>query len=56
MYFTSMKQAEYYGYTRQDCVASIHRSGSVKGMKKAGFWPKNADVVRIGSHIYLLKK
>ena len=33
----------------------IHISGSIKGMVKLGFWPKNADKVRHGSWIYLQK-
>ncbi len=32
---------------------SIHRTGSLRGMVKSGFWPKGADVVRHGNYIYL---
>lgn len=32
---------------------SIHRTGSVKGMVKLGYWPKDADKVRHGNYIYL---
>lgn len=31
----------------------IHRTGSVRGMVKLGFWPQNADKVRYGNWIYL---
>ena len=30
----------------------IHRTGSVKGMIKLGFWNKNSDKVRHGNWIY----
>ena len=30
----------------------IHRTGSVKGMVKLGFWSKNTDKVRHGNWIY----
>lgn len=33
---------------------NIHCSGSVRGMKQCGFWPKNADVVRHGNYIYCI--
>ena len=33
----------------------IHRTGSVRGMVKLGFWPKDADKVRYGNWIYLQK-
>lgn len=33
---------------------SIHRTGSVRGMKKLGFWGKNDHCVRCGSYIYNL--
>lgn len=32
---------------------NIHRTGSVRGMVKLGFWPKDGDKVRYGSYIYL---
>lgn len=31
--------------------ASIHRSGSIKGMRKL-FWGYECDVVRVGNYIY----
>lgn len=31
---------------------SIHKTGSVKGMVKLGFWGKNSDKVRHGNWIY----
>ena len=53
----------YYGSPRAYQVATgktfsskgpcIHRTGSVRGMVKLGFWPKNADKVRYGNLIYL---
>ena len=53
----------YYGSPRAYQVATgktfsskgtcIHRTGSVRGMVKLGFWPKNADKVRYGNWIYL---
>lgn len=30
----------------------IHRTGSVKGMVKLGFWSKDSDKVRHGNYIY----
>lgn len=33
---------------------SIHVTGSVRGMKKLGFWGKNDVVVRSGSYYYNL--
>jgi hypothetical protein len=33
---------------------SIHYTGSVKSMKKLGFWGKNDICVRIGNYIYNL--
>ncbi len=33
---------------------SIHKSGSVRGMKKLGYWGKNDVCVRIGDYIYNL--
>lgn len=30
----------------------IHKTGSVKGMVKLGFWDKNCDKVRHGNWIY----
>lgn len=56
MYFTSQKQYYLHGgpTVKLERMPSIHRSGSVRGMKKLGFWPKDADVVRVGNWIYLL--
>lgn len=34
-----------------DCKC-IHRSGSVRGMVKQGFWDKDSDKVRCGNYIY----
>ena len=31
---------------------SIHYTGSVRGMKKQGFWDKNDRCVRCGQYIY----
>ena len=31
---------------------SIHRTGSIKGMIKLGFWNKNNNIVRHGNWIY----
>lgn len=33
---------------------SIHYSGSVRGMKKLGYWGKNDHCVRSGQYIYNL--
>lgn len=33
---------------------SIHYTGSVRGMKKLGYWGKNDICVRCGSYIYNL--
>ena len=33
---------------------SIHHTGSVRGMKKLGFWGKNDECVRCGQYIYNL--
>ena len=51
----------YYGSPRTYQVAKtfssngpcIHRTGSIRGMVKLGFWSKNADKVRHGNWIYL---
>lgn len=32
--------------------SNIHRTGSVKGMVKLGFWDKDSDKVRHGNYIY----
>lgn len=36
------------------CHPSIHYTGSVRGMKKLGFWGKNDRCVRCGQYIYNL--
>jgi len=56
MYYRSLKQYHLHGgpTVKLEGLASIHRTGSVQGMKKLGYWPKNADVVRVGNWIYLL--
>ncbi len=53
-YYGSPKQYEMKTGKRftKNCP-SIHSTGSVRGMVKLGFWPKNADKVRNGSFIYL---
>lgn len=33
---------------------SIHRTGSVRGMKKLGFWGRDDRCVRCGQYIYNL--
>ena len=35
---------------------SIHHTGSVRGMKKHGFWDKNDRCVRCGQYIYNLSQ
>jgi hypothetical protein len=37
-----------------DLHPSIHCTGSVRGMKKLGYWGKNDVCVRIGNYIYNL--
>ena len=32
--------------------SSIHKTGSIKGMIKLGFWNKNSDKVKHGNWIY----
>lgn len=39
-----------------DCHPSIHRTGSVAGMKKLGYWGKRDVCVRIGDYIYNLSR
>ena len=31
---------------------SIHKTGSIRGMKKLGYWGKTDKVVRVGSYSY----
>lgn len=33
-------------------LQNIHRTGSVKGMVKLGFWSQDSDKVRHGNYIY----
>ncbi len=56
MYYRSLKQYYLHGgrSVNLETLPSIHRTGSVRGMKKLGFWPKDADVVRVGNWIYML--
>lgn len=35
---------------------SIHHTGSVRGMKKLGFWDKKDECVRCGQYIYNLSR
>ena len=35
---------------------SIHHTGSVRGMKKLGFWRKDDECVRCGQYIYNLSR
>lgn len=43
-------------YEQYDCKhhPSIHISGSVRGMKKCGYWKKDDVIVRVGSYYYNL--
>lgn len=52
-YYSSPKQYENRTGRRftSDC-SCIHRTGSVKGMVKLGFWKKDSDKVRHGNWIY----
>lgn len=56
MYYRSLKQYYQHGgrSINLENLPSIHKTGSVKGMKKLHYWPKDADVLRSGSWIYLL--
>ena len=52
-YYSSPKQ--YENATGKRFTANcpnIHRTGSVRGMVKLGFWDKNSDKVRQGNWIY----
>ena len=40
----------------KDRHPSIHYTGSVRGMKKLGFWGKNDRCVRCGQYIYNLSR
>lgn len=39
---------------KRDRHPSIHYTGSVKGMKKLGYWGKDDKCVRCGQYIYNL--
>ena len=55
-YYHSPKEYEAKtGKRFSDKGPSIHRTGSVMGMVKLGYWDKDADKVRCGSYIYLQK-
>lgn len=53
-YYHSPKEYEVKtGKHFSDKGPSIHRTGSVRGMVKLGYWDKDADKVRHGNYIYL---
>lgn len=55
MYYTSLTKAiAAKGHIDLSKCSNIHCSGSVRGMKRCGFWPKDADVVRHGNYIYCI--
>lgn len=53
-YYNSPKQYERATGKRftTNCPC-IHRTGSVRGMVKLGYWDKDGDEVRCGNWIYL---
>ena len=52
-YFSSPRQYENAtGKRFTTKCPSIHRTGSIKGMIKLGFWNKNDNIVRHGNWIY----
>lgn len=53
-YFNSPRQYENRTGKRftKNCP-NIHRTGSVRGMVKLGFWEKDKHKVRCGNYIYL---
>lgn len=52
-YYSSPKQFEAKtGRIFSTNYPSIHRTGSVRGMIKLGFWSKEDDIVRHGNYIY----
>lgn len=52
-YYISPKKYEIAtGKTFTTHCPCIHRTGSVKGMVKLGFWDKDSDKVRHGNYIY----
>lgn len=49
-YYNSPKQYENAtGKKFTTSCSCIHRSGSIRGMVKLGYWDKNSDKVRHGS-------
>lgn len=46
------KMAMATGKTFTTHCPCIHRTGSVKGMVKLGFWSQDSDKVRHGNYIY----
>ena len=53
-YYSSPKQYEHATGKRFTTNCScIHRTGSVRGMVKLGYWDKDSDKVRYGNWIYL---
>lgn len=52
-YYSSPKKYENATGKRftTDCH-SIHRTGSVRGMVKLGYWSEDSDKVRNGNYIY----
>lgn len=52
-YYSSPKKYENATGKRftTDCP-SIHRTGSVRGMVKLGYWSEDSDKVRNGNYIY----
>lgn len=52
-YYCSPKKYEIAtGKTFTTHCPCIHRTGSVKGMVKLGFWSQDSDKVRHGNYIY----
>ena len=52
-YYSSPKKYEMAtGKTFTTHCPYIHRTGSVKGMVKLGFWSQDSDKVRHGNYIY----
>lgn len=52
-YYSSPKKYEMAtGKTFTTHCSCIHRTGSVKGMVKLGFWSQDSDKVRHGNYIY----
>lgn len=52
-YYSSPKKYEYAtGKTFTTNCPNIHKTGSIKGMIKQGFWRKESNKVRHGNWIY----